>query len=172
MTGMLASVRSVSEARIVVECGADLVDLKEPAHGALGAVPVERARAIVRAVDARALTSATVGDLPASPTHIERAMTIIGASGVDFVKVGLFPGAEQRDCVHALGRHSRRGTVVVVVLFADLQPDWTLLPLIAESGCRGIMLDTAAKTGPGLRALLGPRRIAEFVQEARRLGLL
>lgn len=172
MTGMLASVRSVSEARIVLDCGADLIDLKEPALGALGAVPPDRARAIRRTVGGAALTSATIGDLPASPARIDRAVAVTCASGVDFVKVGLFPGKRQQDCVRALGRHTCRGTAIVVVLFADLQPDWTLLPLVAGNGCSGIMLDTAGKRDAGLTSLLTLPRLAEFVHEARRLELL
>ncbi|MGH8473542.1 MAG: (5-formylfuran-3-yl)methyl phosphate synthase, partial [Gammaproteobacteria bacterium] len=40
MTGFLASVASVQEARVVLEAGADVVDLKAPAQGVLGALPV------------------------------------------------------------------------------------------------------------------------------------
>jgi dihydroneopterin aldolase len=169
---MLASVRSASEARIVLDGGADLIDLKEPARGALGAVAAERAREILGAVGGAALTSATIGDLPACPTRIERAVAVTGTSGVDFVKVGLFPGEGQRDCVRVLGRHCRRGTAIVVVLFADLQSDWTLLPLVARSGCSGIMLDTARKGDGRLTCFLESQRIAGFIDESRNLGLL
>ncbi|MEJ2115924.1 MAG: (5-formylfuran-3-yl)methyl phosphate synthase, partial [Gammaproteobacteria bacterium] len=37
MTGMLASVRNLEEAMMVYQGGADIIDLKEPNEGALGA---------------------------------------------------------------------------------------------------------------------------------------
>jgi len=40
MTGMLASVRNLEEAKLVYEGGADIIDLKEPNDGALGASPL------------------------------------------------------------------------------------------------------------------------------------
>ena len=49
MTGMLASVSSLDEARLAIEAGADVVDLKDPAHGALGALEASIAREIVAA---------------------------------------------------------------------------------------------------------------------------
>ena len=41
MIRMLASVRDLDEARIVFDAGVDLIDLKQPADGALGALPPE-----------------------------------------------------------------------------------------------------------------------------------
>ena len=37
MTGLLVSVRDAKEAQQAVSGGADVIDVKEPAHGALGA---------------------------------------------------------------------------------------------------------------------------------------
>ena len=44
MTRMLASVTGPEEAEIVLAGGADLVDLKDPSRGALGARPVSVVR--------------------------------------------------------------------------------------------------------------------------------
>ncbi|MGH7006176.1 MAG: (5-formylfuran-3-yl)methyl phosphate synthase, partial [Alphaproteobacteria bacterium] len=38
MTGFLASVQSIAEARTAFQEGADIIDLKAPSRGALGAV--------------------------------------------------------------------------------------------------------------------------------------
>ncbi len=46
MTRMLASVANSAEAQVVLQLGADLIDLKDPARGALGAIPMETAREI------------------------------------------------------------------------------------------------------------------------------
>ena len=41
MTRMLASVATLQEARLAAECGVDIIDLKNPAAGALGALPLD-----------------------------------------------------------------------------------------------------------------------------------
>lgn len=48
--GLLASVRSVDEARVALAAGVDVIDLKEPSAGALGAVTPAVARAVARLV--------------------------------------------------------------------------------------------------------------------------
>ena len=40
MTALLASVRSVAEAELALAGGADVIDLKDPSQGALGALPL------------------------------------------------------------------------------------------------------------------------------------
>ena len=47
MTGMLASVATLAEARLVEESGVDIIDLKNPAEGALGALPLAEVVRIV-----------------------------------------------------------------------------------------------------------------------------
>ena len=59
MTGMLASVANLHEANIVMQAGADIIDLKNPEKGALGAVEVDIARTIVNQVS-QCQVSATV----------------------------------------------------------------------------------------------------------------
>ncbi|MBU0772374.1 MAG: hypothetical protein KKE66_13230, partial [Gammaproteobacteria bacterium] len=63
MIRMLASVRDLEEARIVLDAGVDLIDLKQPADGALGALPVDVIRDVVAFVAGRTLTSATAGNI-------------------------------------------------------------------------------------------------------------
>ncbi len=64
MTAMLASVRTLDEALLALAGGADIIDLKDPARGALGALDQATARNIVAAIGGRAPVSATIGDLP------------------------------------------------------------------------------------------------------------
>ena len=59
MTQMLASVTSTAEALLALEWGADIIDLKNPSDGALGALPFETIRDIVKIIDGRRLASAT-----------------------------------------------------------------------------------------------------------------
>ena len=171
MIKLLASVTDLDEARLAVAGGADIVDLKNPAAGALGALPRETIKTVCGALAGTVPISATVGDLAPRPALISAAVAATAACGVDYVKVGLFPGPGQRDCIEAL-RPLTAATAVVLVLFADRDPDFSLLAPAAAAGCRGVMLDTAAKNGGGLRDALDLARLRGFVARAKALGLL
>jgi uncharacterized protein (UPF0264 family) len=93
-------------------------------------------------------------------------------TGVDFVKVGFFPGGHHQALAEALARETGRGTRIVAVLFADHHPDFALLDCLAGCGFTGAMLDTADKRGTSLRHCLDDARLGSFVDEARRRGLL
>lgn len=172
MTDVLASVMSADEAELVLAAGADLIDLKDPSAGALGALPEETIRAIVEQVSGRRLVSATVGDLPMEPATIAAAVERAGATGVDIVKVGLFPGGDREGCLLALAEAARQGRRIVLVMFADQEPDFSLIERGRDLGHVGIMLDTADKRGGGLRRHLDEARLAEFVARVRAAGLL
>ncbi|HEU5169241.1 MAG TPA: (5-formylfuran-3-yl)methyl phosphate synthase [Gemmatimonadales bacterium] len=171
MTLLLASVRTITEARMALAGGADILDLKEPSAGALGAVAVDVAADVVRFVDGRVPVSATVGDLPMQPLLLAPAIAEMAATGVSFVKVGLFGGGPFDPCLDALARAARAGVRVVAVLFADQRPDLSRLDRIAAAGLRGVMLDTADKRSGGLRTHAADEDLARFVRAARAAGL-
>ncbi len=54
MTLFLASVRDTAEAEMAIGAGADIIDLKDPGHGALGALAPDTIAACVRRIAARA----------------------------------------------------------------------------------------------------------------------
>jgi dihydroneopterin aldolase len=160
---MLASVASADEAEIALDAGADIIDLKDPTRGALGALPAAIIGEAVARVVGRRTTSATAGDLAMIPSVVDEAVARIGGLGVDIVKVGLFPGGDRHACLDALARHAERGMRLVAVMFADRSPDFDLI---------GAMLDTADKRGGGLRRHLDDRALGEFVRRARACGLM
>jgi uncharacterized protein (UPF0264 family) len=172
MTGMLASVTSAAEAGLVLGAGADIIDLKQPSAGALGALPEATIREIVASVDGRHPVSATVGDLPMVPHTVAEAVARTAMLGVDIVKVGIFPGGDRDACLSALGAAAARGTRIVIVLFADQGPDFGLVERARDLGLAGVMLDTADKRSGGLRRHLSNPQLAEFVGRARAAGLL
>ncbi|MDQ6435412.1 (5-formylfuran-3-yl)methyl phosphate synthase [Mesorhizobium sp. LHD-90] len=167
MTKMLASITGTAEAEIAISGGADIIDLKDPKAGALGAVAIDEIRKTVAAVGARAETSAVCGDLPMHPRTIRTKAEEIAATGVSYVKVGFFPGEEAEACARSLAPVARR-TKLVAVLFADRQPDFGLLPVFAQSGFFAVMMDTAGKGEGRLLDHLPPERIPAFIAEARR----
>jgi uncharacterized protein (UPF0264 family) len=99
----LASVTSVAEALAAIAGGADLIDCKDPASGALGGLPLETIRAIRAAVPRANPLSATIGDLASEPEPVAAAALAVSDTGVDYVKVGIFPGGDARATIERLG---------------------------------------------------------------------
>jgi uncharacterized protein (UPF0264 family) len=123
-------------------------------------------------IDGEKPTSATIGDLTYGPTAISDTVRAMSETGVDYVKVGLFGGHPHVPVLEELAVVCAGGTRVVIVLFADQDPDIELLDVIALHGCTGVMLDTVFKNGGGLRRCLTHAELARFVSKAKTLGLL
>jgi len=172
MTGLLASVTSAAEAETALAAGADIIDLKDPRTGALGALPTPVIREAVARLAGRRTVSATAGDLPMEPDIVDQAVESIAALGVDIVKVGLFPGGDREACLDRLAVRAAGGARLVAVLFADRSPDLGLIEGLAARGFAGVMLDTADKRGGTLRRHLDDATLARFVERVRDFGLL
>jgi (5-formylfuran-3-yl)methyl phosphate synthase len=171
MTQMLASVMSVAEAMHVLELGADIIDLKNPTDGALGALPLEIIRDIVAAIDGRRIVSATIGDPSADASLVARKMLATAATGVDIVKIGIATSRFQLAAWQGIAR-APISTRLVAVLFADQHPDFAWIDALATCGFHGVMLDTADKRAGGLRAHLNDERLREFVRRAHSQNLV
>lgn len=171
MTLMLASVTNSAEADVALAGGADIIDLKDPAKGALGALDPLLAGAIVTHLAGRAQTSAVTGDLPMHPAVLVAAGEAMAATGVDFVKLGLFPGPETAACIAALAPLAQKAALVGV-LFADLALDLDLVAHMAQAGFKGAMLDTARKGEGRLLDHIDMARLAGFVVLCRKHDLL
>jgi len=172
MTRFLASVRDSCEAEIVLAAGADIVDLKEPAQGALGAVAPETIAACVARIAGRTPVSATVGDLPLQPDIVCAAVAATDALRVDDVKLGVMtPGGDPDACFAALSRLDRRAGLILV-FFADAMPSFDPAHAAHRAGARGVMLDTAGKGTEALPDLMPQGDIARFVDSGRDAGLM
>ncbi|MFD2141057.1 (5-formylfuran-3-yl)methyl phosphate synthase [Ancylobacter oerskovii] len=173
--GLLASVADLAEMRAAIAGGADIVDLKQPAFGALGAWSTDALEAAVMLWNAcgegRPALSATAGDQPMVPAILASACARVAATGVPIVKAGLFASPHAGACIAALAPLAAR-TRLVGVLFADQDPDFSLVAEAGAAGFYGIMLDTADKKAGPLTAHLDPLTLGQFVEEARRNGLM
>lgn len=174
----LASVTCAGEAEQALRAGADLIDAKDARSGALGALPLPTVRSIVAAVSARAPVSATLGDrIAMDPAELSAAAAALAATGVDLVKIGLFPHPALADCLDAMQDIARSRRLIAVV-FADRLRDYpmadplrALPPRLAAAGWFGVMLDTADKRAGGLPAHCRPTDLGAFVAAAHRAGL-
>jgi len=127
-------------------------------------------REIVRWSAGRHVLSAALGDLPMRPQRIADACEAMAASGVHFVKIGLFADAACRDCIDAAAARPPQAALVGV-LFADQAPDLTLLHTMASAGFAGVMLDTADKRSGTLMNSMTEAALSAFVTRARAVGL-
>lgn len=150
--------------------GADIIDLKDPHQGALGALDLETIEACVRGVAGRAPVSATVGDLPLQGEIIRDAVVATAASGVDYVKLGLFPG-DGESSLNLLQAETLR-VRLILVLFADALPDFDAVAAASRIGAEGVMLDTLGKTAGSLLEHVSLDALARFVAAAKAEGLM
>lgn len=171
MTLFLASVRDAAEAETARLARADIIDLKDPERGALGAVAPETARRVVDLIAGRVPVSSTIGDLPMQPEATRDAVIERASCGVDYVKFGLFPGGEPQACFQAL-RPIAASVRLILVLFADALPAFDAVTAAAEMGATGIMLDTANKNAGSLLTHLDAPGIAGYVAHAKAQGLM
>ncbi|MDD1610853.1 MAG: (5-formylfuran-3-yl)methyl phosphate synthase, partial [Methylococcaceae bacterium] len=126
MIGMLASVNSVAEALLVLNAQVDIIDLKQPERGALGALDTNLVEQIVTKIAGRCPVSATVGDLPMQPELVFNAVKAMANTGVDYVKIGFFPEGDWLAVVEKLAELTPK-TALIAVLFADAQPDFAII---------------------------------------------
>jgi dihydroneopterin aldolase len=170
MTRMLASVANAAEAGVVVQLGADIVDLKDARRGALGAVPLETAREAIAAVAGRSETSAALGDPPYAEDALTKAARALAAMGVASVKLAV--DASMLDRLGDVLSPLAHDVALVGMMFADEKPDFSLLAKLKALGFRGAMLDTRDKTRGRLLAHLEVVQLNEFCSQCRALGLM
>ena len=172
MSKLLASVRNVEEARAALSAPADVLDLKEPRRGALGALAPRTLREIVSACAGERPLSATVGDLPPNPTAIAEKIEEATAAGVDYVKIGFFDSRYFETCTGALTSLAKRHALIGV-LFADRLHDFEgPSRLLKRAGFTGVMIDTADKSLGSVRKLADEQTLRRFILTARELSLL
>jgi uncharacterized protein (UPF0264 family) len=177
---LLVSVVDAGEAREAAAAGADIVDVKNPAEGSLGAPPPAVIAEVRAAVPEELPVSVAIGDMPNLPGTAALAALGAAGSGAAFVKVGLWGVSTEADAVALLRtvRAAAAEAVVVAGAYADarrvapapLAPE--LLPRVAHAaGVDVCLLDTAVKDGRGLLDWLSPQALTALVDEAHELGL-
>lgn|SRR5262245_1232624 len=181
MTRLLVSVSNEAEAAAALDGGADLIDAKDPANGALGAVSLTALEQIAAVVGGRRPLSAALGDAVDEQSVAADAHEF-ARRGCAFVKIG-FPEMDADPRAGALLSAAVRGLEavacgscrVIAVAYADrCRPDSLrlLIPLAVRAAARGVLVDTSDKGGPGLLDLVGADRLAELIAEAHDAGLL
>jgi uncharacterized protein (UPF0264 family) len=146
MAGLLVSVRSASEAVTAVAAGADVIDVKEPLRGPLGAANPSVWRAVRAAVPGRVPVSIALGELANRPALPDPS----ALDGITYRKIGLADvRASWRDDLKAL--RDDLDASWIAVIYADWQranapePD-AVLDFALENACAGVLVDTWDKS--------------------------
>lgn len=179
---LLISPKNEKEAVEAVAGGADLIDVKNPNEGPLGASFPWIIQRIRQSTPANIEVSCTVGEAPNLPGSMALASLGAAATGVNYIKAGLNGLTTAEDAVHLMRSIVRAAkeynpqVKVVVVGYADasrtITVDALLVPKIAYEAKADIaMLDTAVKDGKNLFTFLTKPQLKSFVDAAHGYGL-
>ena len=145
MTQLLISVKNVAEALIALDAGADIIDLKDPSIGALGALDAVLSLQIVHAINGRAIISATIGEQHASLNALIASIEARAKLGVDIIKIAVPKFFNEPEFLLEITQLTNNGIKIVAVLFADEPIELSLLDKCQQMGVFGALLDTNNK---------------------------
>ena len=179
---LLISPINHEEALESIKGGADIVDVKNPKEGSLGANFPWVIRDIREITPEDKLVSATLGDVPYKPGTVSLAAMGAHVSGADYIKVGLYGTKDYDEAVEVMENVAKtikdvdNDTIVVAAGYADAHRvgavDPMEIPKVAkDAGCDLAMLDTAVKDGHTLFDYLSIEDLEKFVNEAHSYGL-
>lgn len=171
MTKLLVSVKNQSESLIALNAGVDLIDLKSPQHGALGALALDEIASIVQSIQGRATISATIGDVSPDAEGVEEIVLATASCGVDFVKIAMLDVTHSNHALQKLTKLSPQ-VAMIAVLFAEDHYAPDILQQITSAGFVGAMLDTRKKQGLTLLDHFDLETLKQWVAEAKSLNLM
>jgi (5-formylfuran-3-yl)methyl phosphate synthase len=145
MTQLLVSVKNVSEALLALDAGVDIIDLKDPNIGALGALDLKETKLIVQAINRHALVSATVGEQHRLLKVLIDDIQARAELGVNAIKIAVSELFYSVDFLREVAKLSNAGVKVIAVFFAEDPLDFTMFAALQKAGFYGAMLDTRIK---------------------------
>jgi len=178
----MVSVTSPEEAVEAVKGGANIIDVKNPVEGALGAnLPWITAK-VRDAVERDIEVSGTLGDLPYLPGTVSLAALGAALCRVNYVKIGLLGPKSEEEVLNILRAVSQTfkefglNIKVVAAGYADYVEQGSLNPLMlpmlaAEAGVWGVLIDVRGKDERGLFDHLSYGDLKKFVKESHLFGL-
>ncbi len=176
MTGLLVSVRNAAEAEIALAAGVDVLDVKEPAHGSLGAAKPDVVTHIASIAQGRSPVSVALGELRDLDPLAEHDLS----AHITYAKLGL------AGCSHNANWPEQWAQILatwpgsvtpVAVAYADWQTAAAPPPqdVVQEGwrlGCKAALVDTYDKRLGGLFDLWEDHELGSFIAWARSHGML
>jgi uncharacterized protein (UPF0264 family) len=179
---LLISPKNETEAAEAIAGGADIIDVKNPEEGPLGANFPWVIKRIRQMAPANIEVSCTLGEMPNLPGSMALAALGAAVTGVDYLKAGLYGLKTPQEAVSLMqnvvkaAKDYNSSIKVVASGYADANRastvDPLLVPKIAHQTQADIaMLDTAIKDGKNLFTFLTKHQLQNFVEEAHSYGL-
>jgi len=181
---LLVSVQNTIECINAVEGKADIIDIKNPHEGALGACTPKTIKEIVQISHSfNLLCSAAIGNVQ-EPGNASLAALGAAVCGVDYIKVGLLTedisiaGAIMKNVVKEIRNYKNsnlENIKIVAVGYADWQrantfPVEELYNIGLASNCDVLMIDTFIKDGKNLFDFLKEKEISNFAKTSKELN--
>jgi uncharacterized protein (UPF0264 family) len=179
---LLVSPINIDEALAAANGGADIIDVKNPKEGSLGANFPWVIKAVKEAVNLKCPISATIGDLNYKPGTASLAALGAAVAGAEYVKVGLYD-IQTREQAFDMVEHVVRSVKdydpnkkVVISGYSDYKRINSIalceLPAIcADCGADVVMMDTGIKDGRSTFEFMSHEELSQFVASAHDLGL-
>jgi len=174
---LLVSPSSIDEARRSI--AADIIDVKKPSEGSLGANFPWVIREIKSLSDKP--VSAAIGDFDYKPGGASLAAYGAACAGADYIKIGLaFEGREKaRDVIAAVVRAVKDDfpkKFVVIAAYSDYERMGTIspfdmAPIAADCGADFAMVDTGIKDRQSTFAFMNEDKLRRFTESNGKLGL-
>jgi (5-formylfuran-3-yl)methyl phosphate synthase len=179
---LLISPTNEKEASHAIAGGADIIDVKNPKEGALGANYPWVIRRIKEIAPKNIEVSCTLGEVGNLPGSVSLAALGAASLGVDYIKVGLYGVKTPSEAIFLLQNLSRAAKEynpkikVAVAGYGDAQRIGSINPLLIpeiahKSQVEVAMIDTSVKDGKNLFDYLTVKKLREFVDSAHSFGL-
>lgn len=179
---LLISPINETEATEAIAGGADIIDVKNPSEGALGASYPWVIKNIKQLTPRPLEVSCALGDAPNLPGSFSLAAYGAASLGVDYIKVGLYGFRTEKDATNFLAQVTKAAKTVnssikvVAAGYADAEKIGTLNPavipdIVYEANADVAMLDTTTKNGGNLFTYQTKPQLKTFIEKSHEYSL-
>lgn len=179
---LLISPINSQEAISASKGGADIIDVKNPKEGSLGANFPWIIREVKELINSEVPLSATIGDFNYKPGTASLAALGAAYSGAKYIKVGLYDIQTEEQAFEMLEGINRAvkdydsNKKVVVSGYSDFSRINSISPFLlpeigSKVGIDVVMVDTAIKDGKSTFEFLSEQELTEFTNIAKKYNL-
>ncbi len=179
---LLVSPINIEEAEAAMAGGADILDVKNPREGSLGANFPWVIRSVAEVAAGKLPVSATIGDFDYKPGTASLAALGAAFSGADYIKVGLLKIKNQDQAGEMLGpivksvKEFDDGKKLVAAAYSDYSRVGSIAPMdlpevASDCGADVVMVDTAIKDGKTTFEFMSENEIGEFISAGHDRGM-
>jgi (5-formylfuran-3-yl)methyl phosphate synthase len=178
---LLVSPMNIDEARSALIGGADILDVKNPKEGSLGANFPWTIRQIADMAGGMVPISATIGDLDYKPGTASLAALGAAFSGADYIKAGMLgirTADQAEDILSSIVKSVKEfdpRKKVVAAAYSDYKRVGSLSPMVLPEvaikvGADLVMVDTAIKDGRSTFEFMSQSDLEDFINSAHICG--